>query len=754
MKQPVIDPGQEKPGRQEEITAADIAEGLKCGNPACSCDREGPNGWITHCPAHADGNPSFSVTEAEDGKILVHCHAGCGQSEVIDELKDRRLWPRPAGASNVVLLQSEPKGELLEAYSYRDENDHLLFQSCRYEPKGFRLRRPNGQGGWTYNINDTRLVPYNLPEVLKAARVIIVEGEKDANGLADTGLTATCNPTGALKWRPEYNPHFRGKEVIILPDNDDVGRKHAASVARHLHGTAKSIKILELPGLPEKGDVIDWLQAGGNSDQLLNLAEKVPEWQPNANQNRQTKKEKIGENPKNPRKPHLRAVEPELVLVKSVLLDAPVDHGNPEKTAHHFNLMHVNDLVQQPQPETSWIWDGILPAGGSSINAAKPKVGKSTLCLNLAVAVAKGDTFLGRATVQVPVVYLALEEKGAELQKRLKALGVDDATDLHLHVGMAPENALKEIDALVAATGAGLLIIDTMQKLVRLRDLNDYAQVNNALEPIHEVARARNCHIMLTHHASKAERKDGDEILGSTAILGAVDTAIILKKRDQARTFSTIQRYGDDVPETMLVLNSDYSLTIGATLEEAKEKEVWNKIRTVIEAHPELTEPEIVTQTEGRGADTSRVLRWALNQTPPLVQRHGGGKKGDPFRYFLPPVPPAPIWEGEKQKMESAVTSDDYKQNTPSQILPAMKVAGRGEDLTRLNPECPDHRFEAWDKAIGGMVSDGIVRQDNVRWLDLQQGGCIHRELPGGEVATASQDHQIYNNLEVSHMVH
>jgi hypothetical protein len=432
---------------------------------------------------------------------------------------------------------------------------------------------------------------------------------------------------------------------------------------------------------------------------------------------------------------------------------APARLGNPEKPAHHFSLVSVNDLVLQPQPDTSWLWDGILIQGGLSLSVAKPKVGKSTLAQNMAVAVSRGADFLGRATVQVPVIYLALEEKGSELQKRLIALGAKDEP-LYLHIGLAPADGLKEIDALLAQYGAGLLIIDTMQKLVRIRDLNDYAQVTNALEPILGVARERNCHIMLIHHAGKAERKDGDEILGSTAILGAVDTAIILKKRDQARTFSTIQRYGEDVPETLLLLNSDYSLTVGGTLEETKEKETWDKICTVIEALPEITEPEIIDRVEGRGADKAKVLRWALNQTPPLVQRHGARKKGDPYRYFLPPMSPAPIREGEKPKTGSAATSDDCKQNTPSQILQAIPLPGRGEDLTRLNPECSDHRLEAWDKAIGGMVSDGIVRQGNVRWLYLQRGGYIQLELPDSEVSVASQDHPIYKDLEGPQMIH
>jgi putative DNA primase/helicase len=349
MKPLVIDPGHEKSDRQEEITAMDIVEGLKCGNPACSCDHEGTSGWVTHCPAHADGNPSFSVTEAEDGKILVHCHAGCGQSEVIEALIDRGLWPSKASMS-VTYSEQPPKGRLVESYSYLNEEGRLVFEACRYkEPKTFRLRRPDGKGGHEYNLKGVPRVPFHLPEVLKAELVFIVEGEKDANNLASTGLTATCNPMGAGNWRPDFNQFFEGKQVVILPDNDEPGHKHAELVARHLHSTAKSVKVLELPGLPEKGDVSDWLAAGGTADQLFNLVEEAPEWQPNAKKS--WTKEKHRGKPRDPSKPHLRAVgpdeEPELVPVKSVLPDAPVADGLIVPEGWSLSSQGVGKLIKK-----------------------------------------------------------------------------------------------------------------------------------------------------------------------------------------------------------------------------------------------------------------------------------------------------------------------------------------------------------------------------------------------------------------------
>lgn len=236
------------------------------------------------------------------------------------------------------------------------------------------------------------------------------------------------------------------------------------------------------------------------------------------------------------------------------------------------------------------------------------------------MAVSRGEDFLGRTTTQVPVIYLALEEKRAEVRKTLAALGVINEP-LHFHFGLAPKNGIREIDALAAETGAGLIIVDTLQKLTRIKDLNDYALVTNTLEPLLAVARERNCHIMLLHHASKAERTDGDEILGSTPLLGAVDTAIILKNRDQGRTFSTIQRYGGNIPETVLTLNSDSSLTTEGTLEEARKRQIWGQIRELLEARSGLNEGEILEQANFRKIDISAALRWALKQTPPLFTR-------------------------------------------------------------------------------------------------------------------------------------
>jgi putative DNA primase/helicase len=171
----------------------------------------------------------------------------------------------------------KPRARLLAAYDYVSEAGELLFQVCRMEPKDFRQRKPV-ESGWSWSVKGVRQVPYRLPQMLEQpeAVVFIVEGEKDADALAAAGLVATCNAGGANKWPKALAPYFNGRHVVILPDNDEAGRTHAALVAGKLAGVAASVRTLELPNLPPKGDASDWLAAGNDAAQLLAMAEAIP----------------------------------------------------------------------------------------------------------------------------------------------------------------------------------------------------------------------------------------------------------------------------------------------------------------------------------------------------------------------------------------------------------------------------------------------------------------------------------------------
>lgn len=173
---------------------------------------------------------------------------------------------------------------IVATYPYEDEAARLLYEVCRYEPKDFRPRRPDGNGGWISNLNGTRRVLYRLPELLAAGangqRVYIVEGEKDVQTLVDAEHVATCNPGGAGKgkWRPEYNEFLRGADVAIIADADEPGRRHAREVAAALEGIAARVKLAE----PAEGckDITEHWRAGKRLRDLRPLASPPTEAPP------------------------------------------------------------------------------------------------------------------------------------------------------------------------------------------------------------------------------------------------------------------------------------------------------------------------------------------------------------------------------------------------------------------------------------------------------------------------------------------
>ncbi|MBN1588362.1 MAG: hypothetical protein JW888_02495 [Pirellulales bacterium] len=172
---------------------------------------------------------------------------------------------------------------IADEYDYVDENGTLLYQVVRLDPKDFRQRRPRDGGGWEWNVKGVQLVPYRLPELLAAdpsRDVLIVEGEKDADRAANMGIVATTCAMGAGKWRPKYNEHFRDRNVVVVADNDLPGREHAHEVARSLFSLVRSVKVVELPDVPEKGDLSDWFDQGGTMEEFDKLIKDAREWSP------------------------------------------------------------------------------------------------------------------------------------------------------------------------------------------------------------------------------------------------------------------------------------------------------------------------------------------------------------------------------------------------------------------------------------------------------------------------------------------
>jgi len=228
-------------------------------------------GWTARCPAHDDRKASLSVSRGENAGCVVYCHAGCKTPDVLKAVGLTMADLSPP-------KQSKAPMQIVSTFDYRDAAGELLFQTVKFHPKNFRQRRPNGSG-WLWNLQGVPRILYRLPELIQAnpaATVYLPEGERDVDRLAELGLAATCNPMGAGKWPKVDSSPLKGRNVLILPDNDAPGREHAQQVAADLAGKAASVRILELPNLPDKGDVSDWLDAGGTAEQLVELAAQAP----------------------------------------------------------------------------------------------------------------------------------------------------------------------------------------------------------------------------------------------------------------------------------------------------------------------------------------------------------------------------------------------------------------------------------------------------------------------------------------------
>jgi putative DNA primase/helicase len=242
---------------------------------------------------------------------------------------------------------SRQRRKIVEAYQYCEARGRPQYEVVRFDPKGFAQRRPDGAGGYIWNLDGIERVPYRLPELLAAdpdALIFLPEGEKDVDRLASLGLVATTNPEGAGKWRNEYTAALKGRHVAILPDNDEEGRKHAEKVARALYGEAASVRVVALPGLPENGDVSDWLDAGNSVEVLLRIVDETPEWEPSS-----------------------------------------PDADTPDGVGDVGTLL--SEVVEE---SVEWLWEGRIPLGKLTIIDGDPGTGKSALTTDLAARVSTG----------------------------------------------------------------------------------------------------------------------------------------------------------------------------------------------------------------------------------------------------------------------------------------------------------------------------------------------------------------------------
>jgi putative DNA primase/helicase len=241
-------------------------------------------------------------------------------------------------------------------FNYQDEEQRTLYRVVREDrPEGKQIRQeraavdnpdPGNPKHWLRQagcMKGARVLPYRLPELMAvngADYVVVAEGEPCVEQLHSLGFLATCNLGGAGKWAEEYTRYLPPLPVVVLPDNDDPGERHAEQVARSVSSKATWVKVLRLPGLPPKGDVIDWLAAGGTAEELKRLIEQCARWTPHSRSMR---------------------LRPKVVRLDSV----------ERKTV-------------------DWVWRGRIPKGMITILDGDPGIGKSSVIRFLAAAYSIG----------------------------------------------------------------------------------------------------------------------------------------------------------------------------------------------------------------------------------------------------------------------------------------------------------------------------------------------------------------------------
>lgn len=616
------------------------------------------NGKNIKCFSHEDNNPSLSIFQRA-GEYRHHCHA-CGVSgdclSIIGQLENI-----PDAGHQIGRLK-EIAGKIRKPeriHIYNDENGQPLYRKLIFksgEKKSASFERCEN-GAWIKGLSGRPQTLYNLPK-LKAdtnSLVFLSESEKDADNLTGHNLLAVSSG-GAESWRFEYAELLKGREVVILPHNDTAGRKYAETAARSLSGIAASIKVVDpvVFGSTKGADVSDFLQAGGTKEKLLEIIKDAPEF-------------------------------------------IPSKQNDPCK----MPLTKLSDLFKEPPENINWLLQGILPTGGFSVLASKPKTGKSTITRNLALSVATGMDFLGLPVKQGPVIYLSLEEKRSEVKKHFQDMGATGEEPIFIFSGSVPADAIEQIKKATEELNPALIIIDPLFRLAKVRDGNDYVQVTAALEPLLMLARDSGAHVLCVHHTGKGDRQGGDSILGSTAIFSTVDTLLIMKRLEHYRTLLTIQRYGSDLEETTLNFNKETRVISLGQSKEAEEINIHKKAVYEFLASQSEPLPEAEIKVEGRTGIIRKALRQLVEEN--LVKREGKGGKGDPFKYSCFVVPNY-IWEQGNKNPENGKEWLNHANYSCSRTLEENQKTEKAREQAFL-PET-----DVFDRCQGCMLTAGQAR--------------------------------------------
>ena len=380
--------------------------------------------------------------------------------------------------------------QVSDTYIYQNENGDPIFTVKRLTDgnggKTFRqFRIENGQeiaGVKSINTN----YPFHLPQIIAnpEAAVFIVEGEKDVLTLENFGLTATCNAGGAGSWTAQHATFLQNRKIVIIPDCDDAGKKHASQVAETLTGNV--IKWVDLGG-PNKSDVSDWLALHPIDDlrALVRLTEP------------------------------LKAIPPPL------------------------QVMRIPEILEMPPVE--WLVENLIPEGSLAMLYGSPGAGKTFLALDMMLSISHGIPWHGHWTSKGATFYIAGEGLGG-LRKRLfawhKAKNIEnfDFTPFFIipePVGLQDseqiEHLINTINLMRGSDPVQAVVFDTVARCMT-GDENSAQDMGAAIKAMDIIRNEFNCAVLPIHHSGKDQARGAR---GSTALIGAVDVSLRVERTEE-----------------------------------------------------------------------------------------------------------------------------------------------------------------------------------------------------------------------------
>jgi len=480
------------------------------GSPAENITRHYNGTWhgtwgAIPTPGHSKNDRGTTVKNGDDGGVVFNSFNGGDWRDLKEECERKGLLPsRPMANDNGGGWRQTG------CYEYVGDDGDVVYRTVRQEKVGARKRfvaqHPDGRGGWGNGLGGATCVLYRLPDIKQAiARasikdeplplIYLAEGERKADKLASWGFVATAVPFGAKGWRDGYAQVLSGCTVAILPDNDDEGRGFADRAAESIRKAGGTPLVVELPGLPPKGDVLDWAAAGGTAEELSRLTHAV--------------------------------------------LRPPVPT---------FEIANLSAWAQVAPEPKAFCMAGVIPEHEVTLFTGPGGTNKSTFGLQLCACSAAGKPMLGVDVQPGAALYVTAEDDDRENHWRLRKIAGAIGTTLeqlagklnvaslrgHLNNELAtfdangrltPAPAFGLLRATIEATGSKLIVLDNVGHMF-IGNENDRGQVTGFINLLYQLCRELSVTVVLIGHPNKA----GDSYSGSTAWLNAVRSQIVLQR--------------------------------------------------------------------------------------------------------------------------------------------------------------------------------------------------------------------------------